>query len=216
MLAATLPVMTPEAPTGPAWYTVRCVLVVRRGKRRRGRVRRYEERITLWNAESATQAAVRAEREARAYARSFGRPRLRLLHVGVPYRLLEALGPGVEVHSAVRTSPDKPAAFLRRHVPPAIGSPSAQASSVAPPDAIDQRRSRAPRTARPGDVVAADPTQPPARGVGSSAGSARRRERRARRSALSWSGLTPAGRGAWARYVLGDLGDGVAPDRPVA
>lgn len=198
----------PGASAGWAWYAVRCVLLVRRGKRRRGRDRRYEERTTLWHAESAAQAAVRAEREARSYARSFGRPRLRLIYVAEPFRLAEAPGSGVEIHSLVRTSPAKPAAFLRRF----CGVGSTAPAQPAP--------GRLPSSTQSGSPIGSAAAWAVPDGA-TTTGELRdenpaRRARTARRAALSWTQVRPSGGGAWARHVLGRPEPEPAPRRPVA
>ncbi|MEU8775448.1 hypothetical protein [Streptomyces sp. NPDC048606] len=92
-----------------AWYAVRCVFrwdVVDDTT--------YEERLTLWQAVSMSQAAARAEDEARTYAGENG---LRYLELAQCYRLATGgrPGDGDEVFSLLRDSPLDEESYLDRY-----------------------------------------------------------------------------------------------------
>lgn len=80
------------------WYTVRCVF---RWASREGRP--FEERITLWRADSLDDAIELAEREARAYADDNG---VEYLSFSQAYQFAEGaeLVNGAEVFSLLRDS----------------------------------------------------------------------------------------------------------------
>ncbi|MEU1231662.1 hypothetical protein [Streptomyces sp. NPDC005828] len=92
-----------------SWYAVRCVFqwVAWEGAP-------YEERLTLWRAESMEQAIARAEGEARIYAGESGH---RYLELAQCYRLAVdgRPGDGDEVFSLVRDSPLDEEAYLDQY-----------------------------------------------------------------------------------------------------
>jgi hypothetical protein len=89
------------------WFTVRCVF---RWTQSQGTP--YEERMTLWRAESLDDAIERAEREAREYAR---RNKVEFTGFAQAYRLAEDQSPdhGMEVFSLLRDSGLDPDAYVR-------------------------------------------------------------------------------------------------------
>ncbi len=93
---------TPES----SWYSVRCVLRAATaepwGPADLGPGEAaYEERITLWRADSADEAIRRAEEEAETYGRRIGAERL---GIAQSYRLSDEPGEGAEVFSLLRRS----------------------------------------------------------------------------------------------------------------
>jgi hypothetical protein len=97
---------------GAAWYAVRCIF--RCGWPPKFAGRAYEERITLWRAESFDQAIERAEAEAREYAVSIIDAPDAYLSLAQAYRLSDVPADGAEVFSLVRVSKRKPKAYLER------------------------------------------------------------------------------------------------------
>ncbi len=90
------------------WYAVRCVF---RWTEADGRP--YEERITLWRADSLDAAITHAEAEAREYAANTG---VDYLGLAQGYETGEdELAPGSEVFSLLRRSPLPPEEYLDRH-----------------------------------------------------------------------------------------------------
>jgi hypothetical protein len=73
----------------------------------------YEERLTIWRAVDAEEAASLAETEAEQYAKKNGYERLDYL---VAYELFESPSVGSEVWSYMRQSQLDPGSFLRRYV----------------------------------------------------------------------------------------------------
>lgn len=88
------------------WYTVRCVFRWVEWERSP-----YEERITLWRAESLDDAIERAEREAREYAR---RNNVEFSGFAQAYKLAEDQSPesGMEIFSLLRDSDLDPDAYV--------------------------------------------------------------------------------------------------------
>ena len=78
------------------WYAVRCVFGFKPGT--------FEERITLWRAESFDDAIEQAEDEARGYAADLNGSPDAYLGLAQAYRLTEPPGDGAEVFSLLRTS----------------------------------------------------------------------------------------------------------------
>ncbi|MFF0271126.1 DUF4288 domain-containing protein [Kribbella sp. NPDC004536] len=93
-----------------AWYAVRCVF--RSGRTAGADFAAYEERITLWRADSFEGAIERAEAEAIEYA-SLGAPD-EYLGLAQAYRLADAPGDGAEIFSLIRDSELAPRAYLDR------------------------------------------------------------------------------------------------------
>lgn len=102
-----LPTQMPgdDGPDGPTWFAVRCVFrdTGETGRRsRRGRRRGealYEERITLWLAESEDHAFELAEAEAREYAEDIA---LEYVEFADSYRMDGGPHSGAEVFSLMR------------------------------------------------------------------------------------------------------------------
>ncbi|MFD0075392.1 hypothetical protein ACFVIY_23475 [Streptomyces sp. NPDC127166] len=98
-----------DAAAEKSWYAVRCVFqwVAWEGAP-------YEERLTLWWADSMEQAIARAEGEARTYARENGH---RCLGLAQCYRLATDGRPddGDEVFSLLRDSTLGQEAYLDRY-----------------------------------------------------------------------------------------------------
>jgi hypothetical protein len=74
----------------------------------------FEERITLWLADSFDHAIERAEVEAREYAATITQSPDTYLGLAQAYRLVDAPGDGAEVFSLLRESKRKPRAYLDR------------------------------------------------------------------------------------------------------
>lgn len=100
------------------WYSVRCVFEMRKGPSwtpRKDDLREYEERITIWRAESFEAAIARAEADAREYASN-----IEVEYVGLAqaYALDEdvhTVAEGTEVFSLIRTDNRAPAEYLDRY-----------------------------------------------------------------------------------------------------
>lgn len=86
------------------WFSVRCLF--RLGG---GTPIGYEERITLWRAESFEEAIVLAETEADEYARAVDG---RYLELAQAYHLDDVPGHGAEVYSMIRDSTLAPDQYL--------------------------------------------------------------------------------------------------------
>jgi hypothetical protein len=101
-----------DRPSGEAqlsevgWFSVRCVFRVGPGLRGRS----YEERLTLWRAESFDQAIILAEAEALGYAAE----KTDTVFAGLAqaYRMFDAPEHGAEVFSLIRDSELNPQAYL--------------------------------------------------------------------------------------------------------
>jgi hypothetical protein len=97
--------MSPEA---DEWYGVRCVFQWTQRE-----TRPYEERITLWRAESLDAAIELAEDDAREYAENLGATYLGLAQA---YAIKETeLEPGAEAFSLLRDSPLPAEQYLDRY-----------------------------------------------------------------------------------------------------
>ena len=91
---------------GSGWYSVRCVFRAQTSKPwgppdLAAGESAYEERITLWRAESADVAIERAEEEAHLYE---SRLEVEYLGIAQSYRLEDEPGEGAEVFSLIRRS----------------------------------------------------------------------------------------------------------------
>ena len=75
-----------------AWFSVRCLFDIREGM--------YEERITIWHAESADHAIELAEVDAEDYADGIGR----YLGLAQSFEMYAEPRAGVEIFSLIRTS----------------------------------------------------------------------------------------------------------------
>jgi hypothetical protein len=94
-----------------ASFSVRCLF--RWANRRGSDQTTYEERITLWAAESDDDAIAMAEAEAKAYATSNGVEYLNLCQC---YAMFEEVAASkVEVFSLLRDSPLEPREYLRHY-----------------------------------------------------------------------------------------------------
>ena len=91
-----------------SWYAVRCVFAV--GLRSEAAGETYEERITLWRANSADMAIARAEAEALEYAAMIGG--ITYLGMAQSYQLVEEVSDGAEVFSLMRDSEMEPEEYL--------------------------------------------------------------------------------------------------------
>jgi hypothetical protein len=96
--------------TEPGWYAVRCLF--RLGKIAGATGSAYEERVTLWRADSSTHAIQRAEHEAVAYARTIEESPDEYVGLAQCYRLADEPGDGVEVFSLIRTSELEPDDYI--------------------------------------------------------------------------------------------------------
>jgi hypothetical protein len=83
------------------WFGVRCVFHDPEGT--------YEERITLWEADTFDEAVILAEAEATEYAADVGSTFLRFAQA---YVMPEGPGQGAEVFSLLRDSDLDPDAYL--------------------------------------------------------------------------------------------------------
>lgn len=94
---------------GKDWFAVRCVF--QSAWNEEGHIpseHLYEERITLWQAESAEEAIELAEAEAAEFASDEDE----YLGLSQAYRLFDEPGHGAEVFSLMRTSVMEPDAYL--------------------------------------------------------------------------------------------------------
>ena len=89
------------------WYGVRCVFAYGRGSSARASDERigYEERVTVWRAETFDNAIAKAEAEAEGYASDVDAEYVGLAQA---YRMADDLVEGAEVFSLIR-SIDMPA-----------------------------------------------------------------------------------------------------------
>jgi hypothetical protein len=83
----------------PGWYGVRCVIDL--GGVEEGRL--YEERVTVWRADSFEAAIALALEEAAEYAALF--PPARSTDLAQAYALSDVPGHGAEVFSLIRVDP---------------------------------------------------------------------------------------------------------------
>lgn len=98
--------MAIDAEVEESWYCVRCVF-----RSTRGGTTSYEERLTLWRADSFETAVERAESEALAYANDIDAEYADLCQA---YHLdtSRAPGEGDEIFSLIRASDLEPDAYL--------------------------------------------------------------------------------------------------------
>jgi hypothetical protein len=92
------------------WFAVRCVFATGWPPQARGHT--YEERVTLWKADSADEAISRAEAEAVAYAAGISDSPGTYLGLAQSYQLFEGPGDGAEVFSLMRRSELGPDDYL--------------------------------------------------------------------------------------------------------
>jgi hypothetical protein len=97
---------------GPDATAVRCVF--RCGWPPKFAGRAFEERITLWRADSFDHAIECAEAEAREYAATITDSQDAYLGLAQAYRLSDVPGDGAEVFSLVRASKRTPKAYIDR------------------------------------------------------------------------------------------------------
>jgi len=83
------------------WFAVRCVFELSHDDRADSQMTSYEERVTLWQAQTFDHAIAEAEQEADSYARTVAS---RFLSFSQAYRLAETPGHGGEVFSLIRDS----------------------------------------------------------------------------------------------------------------
>jgi hypothetical protein len=88
------------------WFGVRCLFDAGPGD---DGARRYEERVTVWAAESLDEAIERAEQEAATYAADIDGTYLALAQA---YAMVEPPAHGVEVFSLMRDSELPPSDYL--------------------------------------------------------------------------------------------------------
>jgi hypothetical protein len=95
------------------WYAVRSVirLAAQAGGSAAQPVQPYEERITLWQATSHSEAIERAEAEALQYAEALDAEYL--IQFGQAFELFDEPGDGAEIFSLIRDSPLSPPAYVR-------------------------------------------------------------------------------------------------------
>jgi Domain of unknown function (DUF4288) len=91
------------------WYAVRSVIHL--AVQADDATQPYEERITLWQAASFTEALERAEAEAVQYAEALGADYL--IEFGQAFELFDEPGDGAEVFSLIRDSKLSPPAYVR-------------------------------------------------------------------------------------------------------
>jgi hypothetical protein len=96
--------------SGSGWYAVRCIF--RSGWPPEAAGKTYEERITLWRADSFDHAIERAEAEAREYSTTLTDSPDTYLGLAQAYRLDDAPGDGAEIFSLLRDSNRKPKSYL--------------------------------------------------------------------------------------------------------
>lgn len=198
--------MTPKA-VGPGsgdrrWYTVRCVLEVRRGKGDRGWPRRYEERVTIWLADTPLEARAKAKAEARVYATRLGRPKLRVLHVSEAFALAGAVTDGREIFSVVRMSSAKSAKFARRYADDFVPRPGRRglASSSPKSSSLKSARLKKAKSRSLGEPGRGGPIEEQGTSEGDATQLAARRALRARRAMSTWT--TPGLSTAWVEHLL--------------
>jgi hypothetical protein len=91
--------------TEPQWFAVRCIF-------HHAALETYEERITLWQAESVDNAIAHAEREAADYAADLAD--VRYLGLAQAFNVFDEPGNGIEVFSLMRDSALDPDSYLTR------------------------------------------------------------------------------------------------------
>jgi hypothetical protein len=92
------------------WYAVRCVFTVDWPPEAAGKT--YEERITLWLADSADEAIERAEAEAERYAAEIDDAPSTYLGLAQSFHLFDAPADGAEIFSLMRDSELPPDDYL--------------------------------------------------------------------------------------------------------
>jgi hypothetical protein len=97
----------PEDAVDEQWYSVRCVFRCEDD----GECDLYEERLTLWQAETIDEALALAESEAKEYAQG---ENLEYLGLAQGYWLTDRPGHGAEVYSLVRESELGPDDYIDR------------------------------------------------------------------------------------------------------
>ncbi|GAA3087759.1 DNA-binding MarR family transcriptional regulator [Kribbella aluminosa] len=97
---------------GADWFAVRCVFRLGRPAGVDGKG--YEERITLWRADSFDHAIERAEAEALEYASMVADSPDEYLGLAQAYRLADVPGDGAEVFSLIRESKHRPQTYVDR------------------------------------------------------------------------------------------------------
>jgi hypothetical protein len=100
--------MTPPA---NSWFSVRCVFEIQPANHQAGELRTYEERVTLWQADSLDDAIALAEEEAQQYERRFD-VHDRYLGLAQAFEIADEPGHGVEIFSLLRDSELSPATYL--------------------------------------------------------------------------------------------------------
>jgi hypothetical protein len=95
---------TPKA-SSSGWYGVRCVVECGRADDEH----LYEERITVWRAQSLDHAIELAEAEARVHARTLDSQHLGLAQA---YQMADDLTQGAEVFSLIRRSRLEPREYI--------------------------------------------------------------------------------------------------------
>jgi hypothetical protein len=103
--------VTSSPPTN--WYAVRCVIAVKWPPEAAGKT--YEERITLWQAETVEEAIERAEAEARECATAIEEAPSTYLGLAQSFRLFDSPADGAEVFSLMRMSDLQPSAYLEQY-----------------------------------------------------------------------------------------------------
>ena len=93
------------------WYSVRCVFRVTKDEAGSDESPTYEERVTLWKAESQDEAIAMAEAEAAEYS-SGGL--FEYLGMAQAFWLFDAPGNGAEIFSLMRGSGLGPNAYIDR------------------------------------------------------------------------------------------------------
>jgi hypothetical protein len=116
------------------WFAVQCFFVIEAGAVIPERGQTYEERITLWQAENADEAAAKASRAADSYAADNGFQRVDYV---TSYEMFDAPAEGSEVWSLIRDSWLPPKEYIERFV--IAGDPHA-VPFVSEDDRPDRRR----------------------------------------------------------------------------
>jgi hypothetical protein len=104
--------METSEPESSGWFAVRCIFAT--GWPPEARDKTYEERITLWKAQSGEEAIARAEAEALEYASSVLDSPSTYLGFAESFRLEAPPGDGTEVFSLMRDSGLGPVDYLAR------------------------------------------------------------------------------------------------------
>lgn len=111
--------MSQRKPQKTAWFAVRCVFHTVAAEENEDRPVEswppsFEERITLWRAQSLDEAITLAEREAREYASLLTDEEHLCRYAGLAqaYHLAGKPGHGTEIYSLIRDSEMEPDAYL--------------------------------------------------------------------------------------------------------